>query len=65
MDKMNVDEHLHFIRKLKTYVDKENLVSMEVNLQHQSLIGLTNPLSQLQGDELEKYTLKAKKAILE
>jgi hypothetical protein len=32
--KMNVDEHLYFIRKLKNYMDEENIVSMEVNLQH-------------------------------
>jgi hypothetical protein len=38
---MKVNERIYFIRKLKNYMDEENLVSMEVNLQHQSFIDLT------------------------
>jgi hypothetical protein len=54
---MKVNERIYFISKLKNYMDEENLVSMEVNLPHQSMIELTNQLGQLQGKELENYIL--------
>jgi hypothetical protein len=64
--KMKVNECIYFIGKLKNYMDEENLVSMEVNLPHESMIELTNQLGQLQGKELENFILNiAKQPILE